>query len=704
MRTRNLAVGLAAVLLVAAPPRLFSALRLSVGEGSERLSAPSGKGGATVVADGNAKGQTFTVPKPGVLRGVVFLSAGDGLAKDLTVGLFRVEKGFPVGEPIHSDSGVLPKVGDGASLRIEFAEPRALERGVYAVVLTTRASNLRFRLSGGYDGGAAIRKNKSSKNRWAAAGGAESDMVFRLLGDIVAASGRDAAAAAAPVVPVPLVRHVNPKFTPVDWSAIRRRPNIVTVMADDLGWNQIGVAQGTMGTNPDLYRTPNLAKLASEGLSFTHAYAQPNCAPTRAAMLSGQYPARIHNDVYCVGSLNRHGRGGISREQAKFTAPEQTEDVAAAAVTVAEALRENGYATVHIGKYHVGGHGGEETLPENAGFDINIGGFTQGHQPVCFATKGGKGWQFRNLGRGDFDRFAAPYTKAYLEKHGFPGSLLGTPKHVSDALADAMEETVRAFAAGAKPFYLQLHPYAVHGPVRSRPDLKEAAGDELAGFVASVDLVVGRLMRVLKETGCADNTVVFFTSDNGGTHKDNRPLRGKKGMFTEGGIRVPLIAWWPGVIPANTVTGHRVHSVDYYPTYLRLAGGRWTPPAERHPLDGESFADVLLDPAIDRKRAPIFYLFPGYMDSRAQPTVAAVDEIEGRRYKLLYYYEADAWELYDLDGDIGEETNLISTHTSVAAPMSRTIRDWLEQKHPTWKPKYPVDKKAGKPAGPPRLL
>ena len=472
-------------------------------------------------------------------------------------------------------------------------------------------------------------------------------------------------------------------------------------MVDDLGWNQIGVEQSTMGTNPKLYRTPNLVKLAAGGLSFTNAYAQPNCAPTRAAMLSGQYPARIHNDVYCVGSLNRYGRGGISKEKAKFTAPEQTEDVAAEAITVAEAMRKNGYATAHIGKYHVGGHGGGETLPENAGFDINIGGFTQGHQPVCFASKDGGNWVFRKLGRGHFDRFAEPYTESYLKQHNFPLSLLGTPKHVSDALSDAMEETIGKFADDEKPFYLQLHPYAVHGPVRSRPDLKASTGDELAGFVASIDLTIGRLLKVLNDTGCAENTLILFTSDNGGTHKDNLPLRGKKGMFTEGGIRVPLIAYWPGVIPANTVTDHMVHTVDYYPTYLQFAGDRWIPPEAEHPLDGESFVDVLLNPNTDRMRDPIFYLFPGYMESRAQPTVAAIDEIEGQRYKLLYFYEADDWELYNLNHDIGEKTNLIKTHTSIAASLSQKIHAWLSQKHSTWRPKYPLKKDDGKSVGPP---
>jgi len=501
------------------------------------------------------------------------------------------------------------------------------------------------------------------------------------------------------------------------------QPNIVVYMIDDLGWNQIGAARATMGTHSGEFLTPNIEKLAERGLSFTHAYMQPNCAPTRAAMLSGQYAARVNNDVYVVGNLNRNRAPGITKEQAKFSGPKQTQDVAADAITIAEAMKENGYATAHIGKYHVGGHNGDEaTLPENQGFDINIGGFHQGHQPVCFAENVKGEWTFRKLARGDFDRFASPYTKTYVKKHGIPVSQVGQPKHVSDALADAMEETVGKLHATGKPFYLQLHAYAVHGPVISRPDLKAAAKKrlsakqkkkaELAGFITGMDNTLGRLVAAIDDpNGDGDtsdsltkNTIILFTSDNGGTHFDNLPLRGKKGMFTEGGIRVPLIASWPGVIPADTVTDRMVHAVDFYPTCLDMAGNKWRPAESEHPLDGESFAQILRKPESKDKRGPIFYLFPGYMDVRAQPCVVAIDEIAGKRYKLLYFYEADAWELYDLTDDIGENDNLVQSEPNVASELSQKIHAWLTQQHPTWRPKYPIDKKTGKSAGPPPVL
>lgn len=498
-----------------------------------------------------------------------------------------------------------------------------------------------------------------------------------------------------------------------------QQPNIVVLMVDDLGWNHIGVKTATMGTHADRYVTPHLARLAQEGLAFTHAYAQPNCAPTRAAMLSGQYPMRIHNDVYVVGNLNRHGKGGISKADAKFIGPKQTEDVGAEAITIAEALKNNGYATAHIGKYHVGGHDGAQTMPENAGFDINIGGHSQGHQPNCFATRVDGKWKFKDVGLGHFDRFGEPYGKTYVSKHSLPDELIDTPKHISDAVGDAMEETIGTLHAIGKPFYLQVHTYAVHGPVRARPDLKKSFADrgakhaEYLGFIAGVDQNVKRLVNLLDDPNLdgdtsdsiAENTVVFFTSDNGGTHADNLPLKGKKGMLTEGGIRVPLIVRWPGTIEANSVSHRKIHCLDFYPTCLQLAGNKWRPPADQHPLDGESFAHVLRNPATKEKRDPVFYLFPGYMDSRAEPTVVAIDDLgENKRYKLYYYYEADAWELYCLSDDPSEFKDLIQTEPEIASALSQKIHTWLTQQHPTWRPKYPIEKSSGRSAGPPPLL
>lgn len=495
------------------------------------------------------------------------------------------------------------------------------------------------------------------------------------------------------------------------------QPNIIVFMVDDLGWNHISATQPTLGTAPPIYQTPNLEKLAAGGVSFTHTYAQPNCAPTRAAMLSGQYPARVHNSVYVVNSLNRYGKGGITKSQAKYIGAEQRQDVAAAAVTIAEALKENGYATAHIGKYHVGGHSGPETMPEKVGFDINLGGHQQGHQPTCFASKTKEGFGFKGVGLGHFDRWAGPYEAAYLKKRGLPASLEGTPKHVSDALGDALEETLGKLADGGKPFYLQFHPYAVHGPVRARPDLREAAAKrtkdkkqaEYLGFIAGVDENVGRLLGLLEDPNgdgdssdsIAEKTLVLFTSDNGGTHTHNRPLKGVKGEFVEGGVRVPLIAYWKGRTPAGKTSDRMVHAVDYYPTCLALAGGKWMPPTDTHPLDGESFAEEMRAPGTDADRGPVGFLFPGYLDRRAKPGAWIIDEMDGKRYKLGYDYESDDWSLFCLTDDMGEQNDLAESQPERVKVLAAKLDEWLRQDHPTWQPKYPIRKDDGKPAGPP---
>jgi len=327
----------------------------------------------------------------------------------------------------------------------------------------------------------------------------------------------------------------------------------------------------------------------------------------------------------------------------------------------------------------------------------------------------GNKWGFKGLGMGHFDKYAEPYTKAYLTKYNFPAELEGTRKHVSDALGDALEETIKTLSAGTKPFYIQFHTYAVHKPVNSRPDLKEAVAKrssghkeseyEYAGFVSSVDVHLKRLFSVIRDPdgdgntsdSIEDNTLLIFSSDNGGVNADNLPLKGAKGMFTEGGIRVPLIAYWKGRIPANTISDKMVRFVDFYPTFLELAGNSWSPDENEHPLDGESFTVLLFRPNVKEVRKPIFYLYPGYTRSVTAPCAVAIGDLEGKRYKLFYSYETDSWELYCLTDDIGEKNNIVVKHKDIAANLASKLQLWLKQEHPTWNPKYPISTATGKP-------
>jgi len=493
-------------------------------------------------------------------------------------------------------------------------------------------------------------------------------------------------------------------------------PNIVFILADDLGWTDLSTGRTNLGNGSDFYETPHIDKLAAGGMSFTSAYMQPNCAPTRAALLSGQYAARDGNGVYNVNSLNRGKKNGL-------VPPEQNEDVPAKSTTVAEAFQSAGYRTAHFGKYHSGGHeGGKATLPKSAGFDVNVTGAKEGHPASYSAKKKGGTWAFPKNLTPDLDAYALPYDQAYLDKQEMPASMLGKPKHLTDALADSFEAFVAEnVGPEKKPIYVHYWPYAVHTPIQPRADLaakfkakqgKEPSksGHDKSGYAALVygmDLAVGRLMAALDdpngdgntEDSVVKDTVVIFSSDNGG-HRgatSNRPLRRAKGTFYEGGIRVPLIAYRPGTIPAGSESATMVHAVDYYSTFLEIAGLK---SEKKYILDGESFAKVLTAPKFARKRSPIAYHFPGYMDDRAQPSSTLLSEINGQRYKLIHYYEDGRNEIYNISKDLSEEhdlaTNKASANPEIEQTLLKQLRAWLTQETPGWQPKYPKDRTSGK--------
>jgi len=508
-------------------------------------------------------------------------------------------------------------------------------------------------------------------------------------------------------------------LTPLTTTAATR-PNIIFILADDLGWTDLSTGETNLGNESDFYKTPNIDKLAKGGMAFTSAYMQPNCAPTRAALLSGQYAARNGNGVYNVGSLNRGKKNGL-------IPPEQNEDVPAASTTIAEAFQQAGYTTAHFGKYHAGGHeGGKSTLPKSAGFDVNFTGNKQGHPASYHAKKKNGTWAFPSNLSPDLDPFAQPYDKAYLKKHGISDTMLGKPKHLTDALGDAFESFIaKNVGRDKKPIYVHYWLYAVHTPIQPRADLAEKftsnkkskgkrkrtmtrhSNAKYAALVNHTDLAVGRIMAALDDpNGDGDtsdsitkNTLVIFSSDNGG-HRGtttNLPLRRAKGTFYEGGIRVPMIAYQPGKIAAGSHSNTMVHAVDYYPTFLAMAGIQ---APKKYTLDGESFADVLTKPNTERQRKPIGYHFPGYMDNRASPSSTILANINGQRFKLIHYYEDGKNEIYNLSKDLGEKNDLgaasSSTNPEVEQILMKHLHTWLTQDTPGWKPKYPKNRETGK--------
>ncbi|MEJ2050804.1 MAG: sulfatase, partial [Calditrichota bacterium] len=351
------------------------------------------------------------------------------------------------------------------------------------------------------------------------------------------------------------------------------KPNFVFILVDDLGWKDVGF----MGS--EYYETPVIDRLASQGMHFTNAYSNaPNCAPTRACLLSGQYGPR--HGVYTVGTAER----GDTRLRKLIPTPNKT-TLDSDIITIAEALKPAGYVSASIGKWHLGDD--PKLGPVSQGFDVNIGGDHNGHPPAGYFS---------------------PYHLPNLDN-------APQGEYLTDRLTN---EALRFIERNQDhPFFLYLPHYAVHKPVqapesivekyRNKPGSHGQNNPEYAAMIESVDTNIGRILHTLEELHLAENTVVVFFSDNGGHGNvtSMEPLRGSKGMIYEGGIRVPLIVRWPGRISSGTVCKVPVIGLDFYPTILEMAGVDLPDQV----LDGESLVPLLRG-GQQLRRDAIFWHFP----------------------------------------------------------------------------------------------
>jgi len=454
-------------------------------------------------------------------------------------------------------------------------------------------------------------------------------------------------------------------------AADRRRPNVVLFFIDDMGWKDTGYG------GSDFYETPNIDRLATEGVVFTSAYAAAgNCAPSRACLISGQYTPR--HGVYAVNSTKR---GAVNRMRL-VPIPNRT-DLAPENVTVAEAMKAAGYATAMFGKWHLGKSG--PTLPKSQGFDVDL----------------------------SFN----PPSGAQFKKTNDPKGIY----KIAEAACRFMENN------RDRPFLAYLSHHATHMAIQARKEMHEKfaakkAGElhRHAGFAAmnaQMDDGVGVVLRKLKDLGLEKDTLVIFTSDNGGLPQSSQaPLRGFKGVYYEGGIRVPMIARWPGVVEPGSKCDVPVHNVDLYPTCLAAAGA--AAPAGKQ-LDGESLLP-LLKGGRRLKREAIFWHFPGYLDransgSRdRQFRTRPVSVIRKGDWKLHLFHEEwaldggrekidtnNAVELYDLAGDVGERKDLAARQTDKRNELLDDLLAWLKksdaplptQANPSYDPTAPADTK-----------
>lgn len=428
------------------------------------------------------------------------------------------------------------------------------------------------------------------------------------------------------------------------------KPNIVFILADDLGWADLGV----MGS--DYYETPHIDRLAAEGLLFDNAYAAAaNSAPSRACMMTGMYTPR--HGVYTVSPPDRG-----DRTKRKFIAIPNTEDVRADFVTMAEALQQEGYQCGHIGKWHLGDDT-DGTGPLSQGFIWNIGGNRTGapysyFYPYCLPDK-----SKCHLG---------------LEK-GKPG------EYLTDRLTDEALSFMKSHKEG--PFFLHLSHHAVHTALQAPDSLttkyrhktpgKYHTNPVYAAMIEKLDESVGKVCKAVEELGIAGNTIIIFYSDNGGSEPvtDNYPLNGGKGMPYEGGTRVPLIIKWPGKIEAGTRSSIPVTGVDFYPTFVTLAHGK-----AASELDGK---DIFTLVANNEKNRDLFWHFPAYLESylnggesfRAKPYSC----IRSGDWKLIYNYEDKTIELFNLREDLGETHNLSESNPEKRNELYLKLMKWIEK-------------------------
>ncbi len=462
------------------------------------------------------------------------------------------------------------------------------------------------------------------------------------------------------------------------------QPNIVFILIDDLGWRDLTCFGSTF------YETPNLDRLAADGMRFTNAYAScPVCSPTRASIMSGKYPARVGLTNWIPGES--YGEV-FSAPYLHYLPLEET--------SVASALRDVAYQTWHVGKWHLGD---EPFYPENHGFDVNIGGCHWGSPK-----------------------------QGYFSPYGID-SLPDGPdgEYLTDRLTDEAIGLIKNRDAG-RPFFLNMSHYAVHIPIdvpeplvekyrKKARDLKLDQIDPIvegepfpfeqkkdqnlarriiqsdpayAAMVENMDTNVGRLLDVLAAEGLADDTLVVFTSDNGGLSTAegaptcNFPLFEGKGWNYEGGTRVCKIVRLPGRVPAGTVCETPTTSTDYYPTFLDFAG---LPPRPDQHVDGVSLRG-LFEGTSELEERGVFWHYPHYSNQGNTPAGSVVFG----DWKLIEFFDSGRVELFNLADDISEQRNCAESHPQIAADLLARLHAWqkdveakIPEPNPNWQPRTP---------------
>ena len=427
----------------------------------------------------------------------------------------------------------------------------------------------------------------------------------------------------------------------------KEKPNVVLIVADDLGWSDLSYMGSTY------YETPNIDKLSKSGMTFYNGYASSaNCAPSRASMLTGKY--HPFHGIYTVKNSDRG-----NKKTRKIIPIKTKTKLELEYFILPEMLKSKGYSTGHFGKWHMGPKG---YFPEQMGFDINIGGNEHGGPGSYFSP-----YKYPNMSNGPKDEY----------------------------LTDRIGDEVVKFIEKNKEnnFFAYVPFFSVHTPIQSKSDYEKKYRnkesneyhnrEDYAGMIQSLDENIGKILDKIEKLNLSKNTLIIFTSDNGGIRaiSNQYPLRAGKGSYYEGGIKVPMIFSWPEKIKAGSTSNERISNIDFYPTIKSIIGYN-----ETIDLDGENLTPIFNSKAL--KKRELYFHFPIYLEPYNVHLDSGSDPLFRTRpgsviikdnWKLHHYYEDNNFELYNLENDISESKNLIDINKEKKAELLNNLDNWLKK-------------------------
>ena len=461
-----------------------------------------------------------------------------------------------------------------------------------------------------------------------------------------------------------------------------QQPNIILFMVDDMGWQDTSVPFWDKETHFNKrYHTPNMERLANEGMKFTQAYACAICSPTRVSLMTGMNAAhhRVTNwtlkkDTMMVHppeelTIPRWNMNGIAVDK-------QLNNAVYTPQPLPKVLQANGYYTVHCGKAHFAAIGTKAANPVNIGFTVNIAGHAAGAPGSYYGTD--------NFARKKPSAWDVPGLEEYHGKDIF----------LTEALTQKAIKEVDKAVKTKQPFFLYMSHYALHTPImgdkRFEQKYLDAGLDKIeakyASLIEGMDKSLGDLMDYLQENNLEDNTIILFMSDNGGLsavgrggkkHSHNYPLKSGKGSICEGGIREPMLVKWPGVTRAKTQCESYLIIEDFYPTILEMAGAQQLK-GECQAIDGKSFVQLLKEPCTGDNKRPLYWHYPNNWGPSG-PGIGAYSAIRKGDWKLIYYYAKLKLELFNIVNDISENNNLINSERAVKDELAKELSNYLRR-------------------------